>query len=285
MTSNTPRLTRSEQREAARAKAKALREQQQKGDKRKRVLIQLGIAISVLVAVGAVVLTIFNASTQSTATPTNATFNDGVKIGTDLKVFTPTFTPTSPTGEQPIEIIVYVDYQCPICAIFELPNSEQIKNWVSSGAATLQMHTLSFLDGRGSPNAFSSRAANAAMCVAEYSPDSFFAYNTRLFQAQPTEGAPGPENSDLIAFAEEVGGTNMEEVSSCINSKAFGSWIKESTERALTQPIPGTTIQVSGTPTVLVNGEQYTWNTGEELASAARFAQFVQLVTAGGLDQ
>jgi protein-disulfide isomerase len=282
MTSNTPRPTRSEQREAARAKAKALREQQQKGDKRKRVLIQLGIAVSVIVAVGAVALTIFSASTQSTAVPTNATFNDGVKVGAGLKVFTPTFTPTSPTGEEPIEIIIYVDYQCPICAVFELPNSEQIKNWVETGAATVQMHALSFLDGRGSPNAFSSRAANAAMCVSEHSPDNFFEYNTRIFQSQPTEGAPGPENSELISFAEEVGATNLDQLSSCINNKDFGNWIKDSTERALTEPIPGTNVQVSGTPSVFVNGQQYAWSTGEELASAARFAQFVQFVTSGG---
>jgi len=284
MTSNTPRPTRSEQREAARAKAKALREQQQKGDKRKRLFIQLGIATSVIVAVGAVALTIFSASTQSTATPTNATFNDGVKVGSGLKVFTPTFTPTSPTGEEPIEIIIYVDYQCPICAVFELPNSEQIKNWVETGAATVEMHALSFLDGRGSPNTFSSRAANAAMCVSEHSPDNFFSYNTRVFQSQPTEGAPGPENSELISFAEELGASNLDQLSSCINNKDFGNWIKDSTERALTEPIPGTEIQISGTPTVLVNGVQYTWSTQEELASAARFAQFVQLVTSGEMN-
>jgi protein-disulfide isomerase len=282
MTTNTPRPTRSEQREAARAKAKALREQQQKGDKRKRVFIQLGIAASVIVAVGAVALTIFSASTQSTAVPTNATFNDGVKVGTDLKVFTPEFTPTPAAGETPVEIVIYVDYQCPICAVFELPNSEQIKNWVASGMATVEIHTLSFLDGRGSPNAFSSRAANASMCVSEYSPDNFFEYNTRIFQAQPTEGAPGPENAELIGFAEQVGATNMEQISSCINEKSFGNWIKDATERALTEPIPGTQIQVSGTPTVLVNGQQYTWETGEELASAAKFAQFVQFVKTGG---
>ena len=282
MTSNTPRPTRSEQREAARAKAKALREQQQKGDKRKRVLIQLGIAASVIVAVGAVALTIFNASTQSTAVPTNATFNDGVKVGTGLKVFTPDFTPAPAPGEKPIEIIIYVDYQCPVCAVFELPNSEQIKNWVETGVATLEMHTLSFLDGRGSPNTFSSRAANASMCMAEYSPDNFFDYNTRIFKSQPTEGAPGPVNPELIEFAKEVGATNIEKLSSCINEKSFGNWIKAATDRALSEPIPGTDIQVSGTPTILVNGEQYTWNKGEELASAARFAQFVQFVTSGG---
>lgn len=282
MTSQNPRPTRSEQREAARAKAKALREQHKKGEKRKRVFIQLGIVASVVVAVGAVVFALMSSGPQSASAPTNATFNDGVKVGADLKLYTPTFTPAPAEGvENPTEIIIYIDYQCPICAIFEIPNAEQIRSWVQTGAATLQVHTLSFLDGRGSPNEFSSRAANAAMCVAEYSPDDFFDYNTRLFQSQPTEGLPGPENPELIAFAEEVGVSNLEQISSCINDKSLGGFIKDSTERALTQPIPGTDVQVSGTPTILVNGEQYTWNTGEELASPARFAQFVQAIEAG----
>jgi protein-disulfide isomerase len=279
MTSNTPRPTRSEQREAARAKAKAMREQQKKGDKRNRILIQIGIVTSVLVASGAIAFAVFSASTQSQAVPVNATFNDGVKVGSGLKVYTPEFTPPM-TQTNPVEIKIYIDYQCPICAIFELPNSEQLENWVSTGAATMEIHPLSFLDGRGSPNAFSSRAANASLCVADYSPDNFFAYNTRLFQSQPAEGASGPENSELIAFSQEVGVTNTEEVSDCINSKMFGSFIKDATERALSEPIPGTQQSVTGTPAIFVNGQQYTWATADELASPARFAQFVQLVTA-----
>jgi protein-disulfide isomerase len=279
MTSNTPRPTRSEQREAARAKAKAMREQQKKGDKRNRILIQIGIVTSVLVASGAIAFAVFSASTQSQAVPVNASFNDGVKVGSGLKVYTPEFTPPM-TQTNPVEIVIYIDYQCPICAIFELPNSEQLENWVSTGAATMEIHPLSFLDGRGSPNAFSSRAANASLCVADYSPDNFFAYNTRLFQSQPAEGASGPENSELIAFAQEVGVTNTEEVSDCINSKMFGSFIKDATERALSEPIPGTQQSVTGTPAIFVNGQQYTWATADELASPARFAQFVQLVTA-----
>jgi protein-disulfide isomerase len=279
MTSNTPRPTRSEQREAARAKAKAMRDQQKKGDKRNRVLIQIGIVTSVLVASGAIAFAVFSASTQSQAVPVNATFNDGVKVGSDLKLYTPEFSPPE-TQPDPIEIIIYIDYQCPICAIFELPNAEQLKNWVSTSVATLEMHPISFLDGRGSPNAFSSRAANASLCVADYSPDSFFSYNTRLFQAQPAEGQRGPENSDMIAFAEEVGATNMEQVGNCINSKMFGSFIKDATERALSEPIPGTELRVTGTPAIFVEGVQYRWETADELASPARFAQFVQQVTA-----
>jgi protein-disulfide isomerase len=279
MTSNTPRPTRSEQREAARAKAKAMREQQKKGDKRNRILIQIGIVTSVLVASGAIAFTVFSASTQSQAVPVNASFNDGVKVGSGLKVYTPESTPPM-TQTNPVEIVIYIDYQCPICAIFELPNSDQLENWVTTGTATLEIHPLSFLDGRGSPNAFSSRAANASLCVADYSPDHFFSYNTRLFQSQPAEGASGPENSELIAFAQEVGVTKTEEVSNCINSKMFGSFIKDATERALSEPIPGTQQSVTGTPAIFVNGQQYTWTTADELASPARFSQFVQLVTA-----
>jgi protein-disulfide isomerase len=279
MTSNTPRPTRSEQREAARAKAKAMREQQKRGDKRNRILIQIGIVTSVLVASGAIAFAVFSASTQTQAIPVNATFNDGVKVGSGLQVYTPEFTPPE-TQSNPVEILVYVDYQCPICAIFELPNSEQLKNWVSTGAATLELHPISFLDGRGSPNAFSSRAANASLCVADYSPNNFFDYNTRLFQSQPAESQPGPDNADMIAFAQEVGATNIEQISSCINSKMFGSFINDATQRALSEPIPGTNLRVTGTPAVFVNGQQYTWSTADELASPARFAQFVQLVTA-----
>lgn len=279
MTSNTPRPTRSEQREAARAKAKAMREQQKKGDRRNRILIQIGIVTSVLVASGAIAFAVFSASTQSQAVPVNATFNDGVKVGSGLKLYTPEFTPPE-TQPDPVEIVVYVDYQCPVCAIFELPNSEQLKDWVNQGVATLELHPISFLDGRGSPNAFSSRAANASLCVADYSPDNFFDYNTRLFQSQPTEGARGPENSELIAFAQEVGVSNIEQVSSCINSKMFGSFIKGATDRALSEPIPGTELKVTGTPAIFVNGQQYTWSKSDELASPARFAQFVQLVKA-----
>jgi protein-disulfide isomerase len=256
-----------------------MRDQQKKGDKRNRILIQVGIVTSVLVASGAIAFAVFSASTQSQAIPVNAIFNDGVKVGSELKVYTPDFSPPE-TQPNPVEIVIYIDYQCPVCAIFELPNAEQIKNWVSTGAATLELHPISFLDGRGSPNSFSSRAANASLCVADNSPDSFFSYNTRLFQSQPAEGAPGPENPELISFAEEVGVSNIDQVSSCINSKMFGSFIKDATDKALSEPIPGTELRVTGTPGIFVNGQKYTWETGDELASPARFAQFIQFITA-----
>ena len=195
---STNRPTRSEQREAARAKAKALREQHKRQEKARKFAIRLGVVGAVLGVAAIVVVAIVgglnggseNGASNGDSKPKNMSFGNGIKIGAGLEAFTATNTP-APTPSDgstevptPTEIVIYVDYQCPICKIFETPNIAQIESWVSSGAATLEVHPLSFLDGRGSPNEYSSRAANAAVCVAEYSPNNFFKFNSLLFENQ-----------------------------------------------------------------------------------------------------
>jgi protein-disulfide isomerase len=255
-----------------------MREQQKKGDKRNRILIQLGIATSVLVASGAVVFAVYSASTQTQAVPVNATFNNGVKVGSGLKLYTPSFAPPE-TEQPPIEIVMYVDYGCPGCAAFDIPNSEQIKSLVSSGAATLEIHPVSIT---GSPNNYPVRAANAAYCVADYSPDNFFDFNRRLFEIQPVipQGGtpPGPENSDLISVAQLVGSTNIEQLSNCINSNEFGSFVRAATTFIQTEGIPDMNVRFTGTPSIFVNRQEYPIQ--GEWTNPAKFAQFVQLVSA-----
>ena len=256
-----------------------MREQQKKGDRRNRILIQLGIATSVLVATGAVVFAVYSASTQSQASPVNATFNNGVKVGSELQLYTPAAKPPE-TEQPPIEIVIYVDYGCPACAAFEIPNSEQLRSLVSSGAATLEMHPVSIT---GSPNNYPDRAANAAYCVADYSPDNFFDFNSSLFEIQPVRPAsgalvPGPENSDLIALAELVGSTNIDKVSNCINSNQFGSFVTNATRSLQSEGIPEMNVEFTGTPSIFVNRQKYL-NQGD-WTNPAQFAQFIQLVAA-----
>jgi protein-disulfide isomerase len=283
MTSNENRPTRNQQREEARAKAKALREQQKKGERRKRIGLQVAIAAVVIAAVSIVWVAISSSSnsSNSASTPTNLIFDGGIKLGTGLEAFTSDFTPTpAPAASEgaatPPNIVVYIDYQCPICQAFEVPNSSQIKNWVNTGAATLEIHPLSFLDGRGTPNEYSSRAGNAAICVAEYAPNSFFDYNSILFENQPAEGTAGPSNDVLVEYLDKVQIPASEKLKSCIKNKDFGPWLLDHTSKVLSTPIAGTDQTVDGTPYILVNGQRYTWKTGEELMSPARFAQFVQ---------
>lgn len=282
--SNNQRPSRSEEREAARQKARALREQNRKKDLRSKLALQIGVVSLALAILGGVGWAIIQAQSEAAnkpdvaAVPANMTFNDGIKIGIGLQAFTMDKTPT-PGSEDPVPAIqIYVDYQCPICQAFDVPNSDMLRSWVDTGAATLEIHPISFLD-KASLNAYSSRATNAAACVANYSPDSYFDYHALLMENQPAEGTEGPSDEQLIEFAAEVGVTG-DDFASCVTDKSFGDWIEQTTQQALTEPIPDTDIQVTGTPTILVNGKRYTWTTAEELMSPDRFAAFVQAASA-----
>ena len=276
MTSNQ-KPTRSEQRDAAREKARRLRELNAKKEKRSRLFLQLGVVGVALAIIGGVAGVIwFEAQNRAEApvveeTPLNLTEFGGLKVGVGLQAFTAQNTPTPDDSEGAPEIVVYVDYQCPICQAFDVPNEAQIRSWVDTGAATVEIRPISFLD-RASLNEYSSRAANAAFCVANFEPDSFFDMHGTLMLEQPAEGQEGHSDDKLFEFA-AAAGAGSDEVKGCIQAKSFADYIEQHTQFVLSEPQEG--VSVTGTPTILVNDNQYTWATGEELVSAERFAQFV----------
>ncbi len=279
---SSPKPSKSEQREAARAKARELREQNVKKEKRNKLLLQISVVVVALGIVGGVgaVIAIENANRVAAPvvsdTPENLTELGGIKIGVGLQAFTADNTPTADAAEDVPEIIIYQDYQCPICQAFDVPNSAQIRSWVDTGAATVEFRPLSFLD-RASLNEYSSRAANAAFCVANFEPDSYFDFNEIAMINQPAEGGEGPSDDEIFGWAEEAG-AGSDEVKGCIQNKSFEDYLFQQTQTVLSAPHGG--VSVTGTPTILVNGVQYSWATGEELVSAERFAQFVQSATA-----
>lgn len=277
------RLSRSEQREAAREKARQMREESQKREKRNRLVLQLSVVLVALGVVGGIAGFIW-VQAQAEAnrpvvgeSPENMIFDDGIKIGVGLQAFTQTKSPTPDTDGIIPNIQVFVDYLCPVCQAFDVPNASQIRSWVDTGAATVQIHPISFLD-RASLNQYSSRAANSVACVANYEPDAFFDMHTILLERQPGEGQDGWNNATLIDFAREAGATS-DDVAACINAKSFDGWVEQTTQRVLSTPQPNG-VQVTGTPAVFVDGRQYSWTTGEELVNPERFAQFVQLASA-----
>ena len=279
---SSPKPSKSEQREAARAKARELREQNAKKEKRNKLLLQISVVVVALGIVGGVgaVIAIENANRVAAPvvsdTPDNLTELGGIKIGVGLQAFTAANTPTADAATDVPEIIIYQDYQCPICQAFDVPNSSQLRSWVDTGAATVEFRPLSFLD-RASLNEYSSRAANAAFCVANFEPDSYFDFNEIAMINQPSEGGEGPSDDEIFGWAEEAG-AGSDEVKGCIQNKSFEDYLFQQTQTVLSAPHGG--VSVTGTPTILVNGVQYSWATGEELVSAERFAQFVQSATA-----
>jgi len=271
----SPRPTRSEQREQARAKARELREKRAQGDKRKRLLISIGLTVGIIAVVAGVVAAVFAFSSSSNINaenankvPANTTEFGGVLLGKGL-------LPVSPAQAKKVnQIVIYQDYQCPICKLFKDPNANQIKSWVQKGLATVEYHPISFLDGQ-SLNNYSSRSTNAALCVANSQPGKFYDVNTALYATQPQENTAGPSDSELKETLKKSGVVIDAEMNTCIDQKRYSKYIENRTSEAFSQPaVTGTEIP-RGTPYVLVNGNVYDWGgKAEDLINPARFAQF-----------
>ncbi|WP_139416535.1 DsbA family protein [Agromyces laixinhei] len=284
--SNQPRPTRNEQREAAREKARVLREGQKKRERRNKVLLQGGVIVAVVAIAALIGGLIFNNIKPDGPGPANMASDGIVLTGVD-GVVTPTETPALAAGATPTptvpddsgtvaNIVTYVDYLCPYCGDFETTNADSIRTMVESGAATLEVHPIALLTNKSAGTQYSLRAANAAACVADTSPESFFDFNALLFENQPEETSVGLSNGELKSLAEQAGVSSLSSIEQCIDDTRFKAWVEDATTRALTEPVPNSDLaSITGTPTVLVNGKQY----GGSLTDPAEFQSFVLQAT------
>ncbi|MBO9579114.1 MAG: thioredoxin domain-containing protein [Microbacteriaceae bacterium] len=270
--SNTPggRLTKNEKRELAREQARVLREQARKKEKRNRILLQGGIIVGVLAVVAVIALVIVTSIRPPVPGPRNMA-SDGLLIQAGGEVLqtpglaagaTPTPAPTADDGEV-LRIQTYVDFFCPICGAFEATNAAYIRQLVESGAASLEIIPVSFLDRVSLGTKYATRAMNAFACVADGQPSAAWAFHDLLFQNQPAEQTVGLSDDELVEFARQAGAKSAT-VESCIRDLAFGDWVEQSTDRS-------TGSGITGTPTVFVNGQQYEGS----VSDAATFRQFV----------
>lgn len=281
-TPEEPPVGRSEVREGARERARELRLLHRKQDRRRRWALRGSIVAGIVAIAVAVTLIILSFIAPSTRGPLNM-LSDGIKIGQGFKAvpttaILPDSTPiaSATNAPQTIDIKVYVDYLCPNCGTFERRNSEQLKAWITSGAATVEIHPIAILTTKSAGTQYSLRAANAAACVAEFSPNAFFDFNDAMFADQPKEGSPGLTDAQIVSRASQAGVTEIASVTKCIKNKRFRSWVQSATTRALDGPIPNSDVKsVTGTPTIIVNGNQFKYTTGFE---PNEFAQFVQQI-------
>lgn len=267
------KLTRDQQREAARAKAKAMREAQKKAASTKKVAIIVGSVVASAAIVAAVIWAIVGTANQTideSKGPSTAFTNRGITIGAGLNVAT---SEASINKEVPT-IIIYEDLQCPACRAFEEPNMPQIKELVSAGKYNLEIHPIGMLDAM-SLNEYSSRAASALLCVADTQPAKFLDFNTALYANQPAEQSFGPDSNQLADLAKSTGVTGG--TLDCIKGNKWANWAKDSYKLVMDGAPTGSTpakLEWKGTPAVIVNGQQY----AGELNNPAMFLQWLQMV-------
>ncbi|WP_024819689.1 DsbA family protein [Arthrobacter sp. 31Y] len=270
---NEPRLSKAEKTAQAREKARAIREEQLKKEKRNKLLVGWGIVVAVVVII-AVVAFVVVGNVQNNApvadqgpTPANGNVHGGVTLLANTEVVksepatvnvadvpapleTKPATVTAPGAEaeagKPVKVVAYIDFICPVCKQFETAYGESLTNLRNEGKISVEYRALGFLDRQSTTN-YSSRAANAAACVVNSSPEKYAEFFNLLFERQPAEGGAGISDNDLKKMATEIGAANID---SCIDSKQFRPWVKVATQEAAA-------IGVTGTPTVFIDGKQW----------------------------
>jgi protein-disulfide isomerase len=286
---SAPRETKSEKREHARELARIMREKQKARQRRKRFFVQGGIGLAVIAVIAVVAIVVVQNNQNAVAAPATAAGplnmkSDGILFhgidGTTTAVKTaavqakskPVATDTKKLTTT-ANIVEYIDYQCPYCNEFVSTNLAQEDKWVAAGKATLEIHPIAFLDSSSEGNRYSSRAANAAACVANYDPNDFLAVTKSLYANQPAENTPGMSNSKLLSILNGAGATGTK-IAGCVNGESFKTWVTESTTRVTGGSFVGvanTPEAFPGTPTVFVDGMPYSGS----LTDASAFASFV----------
>ncbi|PZE24018.1 MULTISPECIES: thioredoxin domain-containing protein [unclassified Curtobacterium] len=271
-------------REAAREHARAMREREQQRRRRNRLFLQGGIGLAVLAVAAIVVLVVVNSIQPAGPGPKNMA-SDGILLHGNGKSITAVTTGATKAGAEPtatktaahkdtINVVIYEDYMCPYCNQFETTNMTQIKQWVTAGYATLELHPFALLDASSLGTKYSTRATNAAACVANYEPNKFLAVNQRFYKKQPSEQTKGLTDDQIVSLVKAAGATN-ENIPSCIHNGTFKGWVADVTNRTLNDKIPNSDVKkLTGTPLVLVNGQQYTGS----LTDTSAFSSFVEQV-------
>ena len=258
----------------------------------RRLVIQIVIGVALLAIVAAIVVVVVNsihtekvaaASAPAAAAGPRNMRSDGILISG--AALTATRTAGIPAKGKPIatdeskrgstaNIVEYIDYQCPACLAFEETNLGNVAKWVQSGKATLELHPIAFLDRSSEGTRYSSRADNAAACVANYEPDRYIYVAAALYQNQPAEGTSGLTNAKILTVLKSAGASSSA-ITTCVDKEQFKAWVTASTARVMVGTFAGVALTPStfqGTPTVFVNGVQYPGS----ITDAAVFTAFVE---------
>lgn len=231
-------------RRARTERARAQAEERRKAQKRKEQLTRFGLVAGVLVLiVGGYFLVTSLGSDKPDTAPAGASGNYGLVIG---------------EPDAPKEIVVYEDFLCPFCGQLELTVRDQLDAAVEAGEVNVEYRPLPFLEGISD---YSPEAANAfAVVLDESGPEVAKAFHDLLFDNQPSEEGPFPDEDELVEMAVEAGATEAD-VRPGIEDMAFEGWVDAAGEAASKEG-------VNSTPTVLVDGQKVEGETLADIAAA-----------------
>ncbi len=210
-----------------------------------------GVAIVAII----VLIVIFVVLPNTKDTEVQAEGYGSVKDGTPVKIIDSGGVLLG-NPDAPVKIDAYEDFLCPACAMFEHQFGGAVNQAIDNGSMAVQYHMLDFLNKYSATGDYSTRAAGAALCVAESGDGALFSkFHSALFQdgVQPEEnGSEDLSNSQLSDVAKQVGADDT--VVSCIADGTKVDAAKSGAQQSMQSLSDKSGGQVS-TPTVM-HGDQ-----------------------------
>jgi protein-disulfide isomerase len=258
-------LSKKDRQALAREIARIHREEERKRKKRNRVILTSSLIVVGVAVLAVTGLIVYNTVRASYVGPLNM-LSDGILFQGDGANTTATTTAAIQPDAQPVasdldtstvlRITEYVDYASPDVATFETANASALQSYVSAGYASLELHPVA-IDGDGSSDSYSTRAANAVACVANTTPDAVLAVHNALVAAQSTLPDGGLGNDELVTLVQKAGATDAA-IASCITGNEFDDWVANATARAQ-KSVPNSDVKALSTvPLVVIDGSAYT---------------------------
>lgn len=216
-------------------KAAEMRAAQKKTEARRRILTIGGVALAMILIVGgaiAVSLWQQDKDQEKLEQAVSAESDYGVAIG---------------PKDAPHDVVIYEDFLCPFCGQLENATRDDLAGLAADGKVRVEYRPFDLLSQIGD---YPIRATNAFALVLEKSgPEVAKKFHDLLFENQPSESGPFPEAADLVDLAVEAGAEESA-VKDRIESLDGKAWADAATKAAADDG-------VSGTPTILLDGEQF----------------------------
>ncbi|WP_181310355.1 DsbA family protein [Nocardioides campestrisoli] len=220
-------------REKAARQAEALARERARRKLKERLIVG-GVVLAVIAAIGGIFWyqQAKDSARENAAVPANITDEFALATGED---------------DAPRTVEIYEDFLCPACAQFELATADMLDKAAEDGKVQVKYYPIEILGQYGD---YSKDAANAFAVVLDKSgPEVAKKFHDLLFKEQPAESGDLPDKDWLIDRAVEAGAEESE-VRPGIEDGTFDLWVENATEHAFEEG-------VTGTPTVMVDGERF----------------------------
>lgn len=209
---------------------------------------QYALPITIVLGGALIAGAVFLAGKSGTPTP-NQNNNGAV---TDVRGYTPGTDHILGNPNAEVQIIEYMDLECPYCKTFNTTMHQVMDYYGTTGkvAWVQRPFPLAQLHSKAP------QEAHAAECAAEQGGDTaYWAYTDRVFEITP--GSNGLDLAQLPVIAAEVG-LNVESFNACMQSGKFNERIQASYNEAISLGAQGTpfTLLKVGDDAVVLSGAQ-----------------------------